>query len=140
MELTFVYQPNTKRLQSISGLLASLLVKFPDMQYLAQRAFTTYLRSVYLQRDKEIFDVEQLPIEEFSASLGLPMTPKIRFLNRKIKRKTIHESHEQENDFEDDNKGPRKVPQMDRFKEESESDLLLAKVTLIEGKENEPAV
>ncbi|RWR79962.1 DEAD-box ATP-dependent RNA helicase 32 [Cinnamomum micranthum f. kanehirae] len=133
-------KPNTKRLQSISGLLASLLVKFPDMQYLAQRAFTTYLRSIYLQRDKEIFDVEQLPIEEFSASLGLPMTPKIRFLNCKIKRKTIHESHEHENDFEDDNKGPRKVPQMDRFKEESESDLLLVKETLIEGKENEPAV
>ena len=110
------------------------------MQYLAQRAFTTYLRSIYLQRDKEIFDVDQLPIEEFSASLGLPMTPKIRFLNCKIKRKNIHESHEQEHDFEDDNKGPRKVPQMDRFKEESESDLLLAKETLIEGKENEPAV
>lgn len=111
------------------------------MQYLAQRAFTTYLRSVYLQRDKEVFDVEQLPIEEFSASLGLPLTPKIRFLNRKIKRNTIDEtSNEQENGFEDDKKVLRIVPQLDRFKEESESDLLLAKETLIEDKENEPAV
>lgn len=111
------------------------------MQYLAQRAFTTYLRSVYLQRDKEVFDVEQLPIEEFSASLGLPLTPKIRFLNRKIKRNTIDEtSNEQENGFEDDKKVLRIVSQLDRFKEESESDLLLAKETLIEDKENEPAV
>lgn len=111
------------------------------MQYLAQRAFTTYLRSVYLQRDKQVFDVEQLPIEEFSASLGLPLTPKIRFLNRKIKRNTIDEtSNEQENGFEDDKKVLRIVPQLDRFKEESESDLLLAKETLIEDKENEPAV
>lgn len=111
------------------------------MQYLAQRAFTTYLRSVYLQRDKQVFDVEQLPIEEFSASLGLPLTPKIRFLNRKIKRNTIDEtSNEQENDFEDDKKVLRIVPPLDRFKEESESDLLLTKETLIEDKENEPAV
>lgn len=111
------------------------------MQHLAQRAFTTYLRSVYLQRDKQVFDVEQLPIEEFSASLGLPLTPKIRFLNRKIKRNTIDEtSNEQENGFEDDKKVLRIVPQLDRFKEESESDLLLAKETLIEDKENEPAV
>lgn len=111
------------------------------MQYLAQRAFTTYLRSVYLQRDKQVFDVEQLPIEEFSASLGLPLTPKIRFLNRKIKRNTIDEtSNEQENGFEDDKKVLRIVPQLDRFKEESESDLLLAKETLMEDKENEPAV
>jgi ATP-dependent RNA helicase DDX10/DBP4 len=58
------------------------------MQYLAQRAFVTYLRSIHIQKDKEIFDVIKLPIDEFSASLGLPMTPKIRFLKQKIKSKT----------------------------------------------------
>jgi ATP-dependent RNA helicase DDX10/DBP4 len=57
------------------------------MQYLAQRAFVTYLRSIHIQKDKEIFDVIKLPIDEFSASLGLPMTPKIRFLKQKIKSK-----------------------------------------------------
>lgn len=45
----------------------------------------TYLRSIHIQKDKEIFDAMKLPIDEFSASLGLPMTPKIRFLKQKIK-------------------------------------------------------
>ncbi|KAK1391837.1 DEAD-box ATP-dependent RNA helicase 32 [Heracleum sosnowskyi] len=76
---------NTKRLQQVSGLLAALMVKYKDLQSLAQRAFITYLRSIYKQRDKEIFDVTKLPIDEFSASMGLPMTPKIRFLNQKTK-------------------------------------------------------
>lgn len=76
---------NTKRLQPVSGLLAALLVKYKDLQSLAQRAFITYLRSIYKQRDKEVFDVMKLPIDEFSASMGLPMTPKIRFLNPKTK-------------------------------------------------------
>lgn len=83
-----IFQANNKRLQPVSGLLSALLVKYPDMQYLAQRAFVTYLRSIHIQKDKEIFDVIKLPIDEFSASLGLPMTPKIRFLKQKIKSKT----------------------------------------------------
>lgn len=79
---------NSKRLESVSGMLRALLVKYPDMQQLAQRAFITYLRSIHLQRDKDVFDVTKLAIDEFSASLGLPMTPKIRFLNQKSKSKT----------------------------------------------------
>ncbi|KAK3199638.1 hypothetical protein Dsin_023053 [Dipteronia sinensis] len=79
---------NTKRLQPVSGLLSALLVKHPEMQQLAQRSFITYLRSIHIQKDKEVFDVMKLSIDEFSASLGLPMTPKVRFLNQKVKWKT----------------------------------------------------
>lgn len=84
-------QANTKRLQHVSGLLKALLVKYPDLQYLAQRAFITYLRSIHKQCDKEIFYVAKLPIDEFSASLGLPMTPKVRFLKTKVKDKKVSE-------------------------------------------------
>ena len=72
-----------QKLQPISGLLASLLVKYPNLQSLAQRAFITYLKSIHKQPDKAVFDVSKLAFEEFSASLGLPMTPVIRFLKQK---------------------------------------------------------
>ncbi|XP_051125087.1 DEAD-box ATP-dependent RNA helicase 32 [Andrographis paniculata] len=80
-----------KLLQPVSGLMAALLAKYPNLQQLAQRAFITYLRSVHKQRDKEVFDVSQLPIDEYSASLGLPMTPKVRFLKQKTKDKKVSE-------------------------------------------------
>ncbi|KAL5730798.1 RNA helicase [Ranunculus cassubicifolius] len=76
---------NENRVTPVSQLLAALLVKYPTMQQLAQRAFTTYLKSIFRQPDKEIFDVTKLPIEEYSASLGLPMTPNVRSLPRKKK-------------------------------------------------------
>ncbi|KAI4388359.1 hypothetical protein MLD38_000693 [Melastoma candidum] len=82
-------KPNAKRLQPVSGLLSALLVKYPDFQQLAQRAFITYLRSIYIQKDKEIFDIKSLPVDEFSASFGLPMTPKLRFLSRALKPKKL---------------------------------------------------
>ncbi|XVE80373.1 hypothetical protein DITRI_Ditri14bG0134800 [Diplodiscus trichospermus] len=90
---------NTKRLQPVAGLLSALLVKYPDMQHLAQRAFITYLRSIHIQKDKEVFDVTKLPIDEYSASLGLPMTPKFRFLNQKIKRNTESEKSSLESEI-----------------------------------------
>ncbi|GAB4830042.1 hypothetical protein Ancab_019685 [Ancistrocladus abbreviatus] len=82
-------QVQAKRMQPVSALLAALLVKFPDLQHLARRAFITYIRAVHKEKDKEVFDVTRLPIDEFSALLGLPMTPHIRFLKRKNEVKNV---------------------------------------------------
>ncbi|KAL5735979.1 hypothetical protein ACOSQ2_030767 [Xanthoceras sorbifolium] len=129
---------NTKRLQPVSGLLSALLVKYPDMQQLAQRSFITYLRSIHIQKDKEVFDVMKLSIDEFSASLGLPMTPKVRFLNQKIKGKTGpgKPSVEMENSGKEDASViPKEELLTDDFKEEKvERDFLLTKDSQEEGK------
>ncbi|KAB2604563.1 DEAD-box ATP-dependent RNA helicase 32-like [Pyrus ussuriensis x Pyrus communis] len=77
-------KPNKNVVQSVSGKLADSIVQDPDLHGLAQSAFKTYLKSVD-KKDKENFDVTKLPIDEFSASIGLASTPRIRFLNNKIK-------------------------------------------------------
>ncbi|KDP39119.1 hypothetical protein JCGZ_00876 [Jatropha curcas] len=131
---------NTKRLQPVSGLLSALLVQDKDMQDLAKRAFITYIRSIYIQKDKEVFDVMQLPIDEFSASMGLPMTPKLRFLNQKIKgKKKVQielDSHDEDNAdpasggfSEKDSGGHSEKLDIGDFGEETvgKSELLLAK-------------
>ncbi|KAJ4726083.1 RNA helicase [Melia azedarach] len=127
---------NTKRLQPVSGLLAALLVKYPDMQHLAQRAFITYLRSIHIQKDKEVFDVKKLSVDEFSASLGLPMTPKIRFLNQKIKEKMVSGRPVFEiTDKEDESVIPREKLLTDDLKEEDvDKDILERKDTQDDGK------
>lgn len=78
-----IYQANAEKMQAVSGLLAALLVKYPDLKSKAERALLTYLRSVHKNKDKEIFDVTKLAVDQYSASLGLPITPRIRFLNQK---------------------------------------------------------
>ncbi|KAG1347345.1 DEAD-box ATP-dependent RNA helicase 32 [Cocos nucifera] len=131
-------KPKTEKLQPISELLSSLLVKYPDMQHLAKRAFVTYLKSIHLQRDKEVFVVSKLPIEEFAASLGLPMTPKIRFISQKqTKQKASVETiHEQENGSKIVN---REMQSIDRSNMEIEDDVLLPKETsLIDAEGNKP--
>lgn len=82
LSMCYVLQANKTKVQPVSGALAGLLSKDPDLKYMAQRAFTTYLRSIHVRADKSIFDVTQLPHAEYAASLGLPTTPRIRFLKR----------------------------------------------------------
>ena len=48
------------------------------------QAFVSYMRSVYLHKDKSVFKIEELPADLFAESLGLPGTPKIKFLSKEI--------------------------------------------------------
>ncbi|KAG5643333.1 hypothetical protein DXG03_001183 [Asterophora parasitica] len=70
--------------QSIENQLQNLAFQDPEIKYLGQRAFVSYLRSIYLHKDKSIFKLDQLPVERFAESLGLPGAPKIKFLNKEI--------------------------------------------------------
>lgn len=42
----------------------------------------SYMRSIYLHKDKSIFKLDELPVDKFAESLGLPGTPKIKFLSK----------------------------------------------------------
>ncbi|KAF9045500.1 P-loop containing nucleoside triphosphate hydrolase protein [Panaeolus papilionaceus] len=70
--------------QDIQNQLQVLAFKDPELKYLGQRAFVSYLRSVHLQRDKSIFKLDGLPVDKFAEALGLPGTPKIKFLSREV--------------------------------------------------------
>lgn len=53
----------------------------------------SYLRSVHVQKDKSIFKLEELPVQRFAESLGLPGAPKIKFLNKEIAKRKKNASH-----------------------------------------------
>ncbi|EGS21889.1 ATP-dependent RNA helicase-like protein [Thermochaetoides thermophila DSM 1495] len=68
-----------KKKKSIKNELQSLCFQFADVKYLGQKAFISYVRSVYLQKDKEVFKFDALDLDTFAESLGLPGTPQIKF-------------------------------------------------------------
>ncbi|KAJ3444055.1 atp-dependent RNA helicase ddx10-related [Anaeramoeba flamelloides] len=67
----------------IDGTIRSIMSKFPKMKNYAKGAFVSYIRSTYLKSNKEVFDVNKLPLEEFSKSMGLLSLPKIKFISKK---------------------------------------------------------
>ncbi|EXJ55257.1 hypothetical protein A1O7_08183 [Cladophialophora yegresii CBS 114405] len=69
-----------KMQQSISNQLQNMCFKDPELKYLGQKAFVSYVRSVHVQKDKETFNVKKLDLEGFAASLGLPGAPRVKFV------------------------------------------------------------
>lgn len=58
------------------------------------QSFVSYLRSIYLHKDKSIFKLEGLPVDRYAESLGLPGTPKIKFFSRELAKQKKNASRE----------------------------------------------
>ncbi|KAF7329958.1 RNA helicase [Mycena kentingensis (nom. inval.)] len=82
------------KVTNIENQLQNLAFQDPEVKYLGQRAFVSYLRSIYLHKDKSIFKVAELPTDRFAESLGLPGAPKIKFLSREVAKQKKNRNRE----------------------------------------------
>ncbi|XP_049634599.1 probable ATP-dependent RNA helicase DDX10 [Suncus etruscus] len=90
---------NPEKLIDVQKKLESFLAQDQDLKERAQRCFVSYIRSVYLMKAKDVFDVSKLPIPEYALSLGLAVAPRIRFLQKMQQQST------KELEVNQDNKG-----------------------------------
>ncbi|XP_050484929.1 probable ATP-dependent RNA helicase DDX10 isoform X2 [Bombus huntii] len=75
-------QINPNKLQSPQRKIEALLARDVLLKESAQRGFVSYIKSVFLMKDKEVFNVRALNTDLFARSLGLAIPPRIRFLQR----------------------------------------------------------
>jgi len=64
--------------KQIKTQMQSLCFKDPELKYLGQKAFVSYVRSISIQKDRESFQLSKYPLEEFASSLGLSGQPRIK--------------------------------------------------------------
>ncbi|SZF03463.1 unnamed protein product [Blumeria hordei] len=80
-------KPRENKQQRIDSQFQNMCFQDPELKYLAQKAFTSYAKSLYLQKDKEVFKLDEYDLEGFASSLGLPGAPKIKFQKGEDARK-----------------------------------------------------
>ncbi|WRT70571.1 ATP-dependent RNA helicase DBP4 [Kwoniella shivajii] len=74
----------------------------PEIKYLGQRAFISYMKSIHIQKDRSIFKFSELPAEAFAESMGLPGAPQIKFAEQKaVKVKGGSKKDEKNNEEEE---------------------------------------
>ncbi|CAN0352836.1 unnamed protein product [Lampetra planeri] len=78
---------NPDKLKDVRGKLEGFLAQEKELKERAQRCFMSYLRAVYLMKNKEVFDVTRLPLPQYALSLGLAVAPRIRFLQREAQQR-----------------------------------------------------
>ncbi|XP_069739591.1 probable ATP-dependent RNA helicase DDX10 [Phaenicophaeus curvirostris] len=83
---------NPEKLTDIQKRMQAFLAQDQELKDKAQRCFVSYLRSVYLMKNKEVFDVFKLPLAEYALSLGLAMAPRVRFLQKVQKQLGANEA------------------------------------------------
>ncbi|WAQ89278.1 hypothetical protein PtA15_10A702 [Puccinia triticina] len=72
-------KPNESKKQSIQTQIQAQMFKFPELKFLGQRAFISYVRSIHLQKNKDIFKLKEMDLVKFAESMGLPGAPQVRF-------------------------------------------------------------
>ena len=99
-----------KKQQSIKNQLQNMCFKDAELKYLGQKAFVSYVRSIHIQKDKEVFMLSELPLEDYSASLGLPGAPKIKFgkgeITKALKNAPRAAGSPSEDEDDDDDRPP----------------------------------
>uniref|UniRef100_A0A1Y9H1W2 ATP-dependent RNA helicase n=1 Tax=Anopheles dirus TaxID=7168 RepID=A0A1Y9H1W2_9DIPT len=71
-----------KQLFSPLVKIQSYLAQSPELKESAKRAFVAYIKSVAMMKNKEVFQLQELMLDEYAKSLGLSITPRVRFLSR----------------------------------------------------------
>jgi ATP-dependent RNA helicase DDX10/DBP4 len=66
--------------RNITGLVSSEVAADAHLRYLAERALVSYMRSVILQPNREVFDPAAMDLEDLATSYGLPHPPKSKVL------------------------------------------------------------
>lgn len=70
---------NPAQIASITPRIAGVVASNQELKALAQRAFLFYLKSVFQQSDKVVFDAAEHNVELLSKSFGLAVTPMVSF-------------------------------------------------------------
>ena len=72
---------NPNKTVVVTKRAASMVASDVNLHRLAKKAYESYIRSIYLMPNKDVFDVKDLPLEAYGESLGLDSVPNTsRFL------------------------------------------------------------
>uniref|UniRef100_A0A0N7ZD18 ATP-dependent RNA helicase n=1 Tax=Scylla olivacea TaxID=85551 RepID=A0A0N7ZD18_SCYOL len=76
------------KLQGANVKMEIVLSKYNNLKEEAVRAFKSYLKHMALMQNKKVFDVSSIDFDALARSLGLVVTPRLRFIEKQLKQKS----------------------------------------------------
>jgi ATP-dependent RNA helicase DDX10/DBP4 len=110
---------NPNKALTIQPTLQKLNAENRDVKHLAEKACISYIKSIYLMKDKEVFQFNKLDCEKLATSLGLANAPQINFVKKSSDKNASRSKDLEEND---EAKAPsqeegKKVSRLQRLKD-----------------------
>ena len=132
---------NTSKVVGLQPILRSLISENSDLIHLAQKAIKSYLKSVYLQSKKDIFDIKAIDVQQLALSYGLVNLPEVKISRKSendlknLKKSVVNgqdaESDEDSSDLEVDEEDAEYFqggPRSDKSKKKSKLQKLKEKI------------
>jgi ATP-dependent RNA helicase DDX10/DBP4 len=120
---------NQSKLVNLQPIIRSILSENPDLIYLAQKSISSYIKSVYLQNDKEIFDINSIDIQKLALSYGLVNMPELKIMKKSQNDlKNLKRDDNLNDDDENDEEPEEPVPSDPAEKKKSKLQKLKEKI------------
>jgi ATP-dependent RNA helicase DDX10/DBP4 len=74
---------------TIAPTLQKLNAENRDVKHLAEKACISYIKSVYLMKDKEVFQFVKLDTDKLAQSLGLATAPQVNFVKKSVGKNAV---------------------------------------------------
>ena len=71
------WKVNVEKMSDITPKLRSISAEREDVKGYAQRAFVAYCKSIHLQKNKKVFKLDEINLQQFASSLGLAIMPRL---------------------------------------------------------------
>ena len=95
---------NPNKALTIQPTLQKLNAENPPIKHLAEKACISYIKSVYLMKDKEVFKFAELDTDKLASSLGLANAPQIM---KKSQSNAKNASRQVDNDEQEEEAKPK---------------------------------
>ena len=92
---------NSQKVLNLQPVIRAILSENSDLVYTAQRAISSYVKSIFLQKSKEYFDVSSINIEKLALSYGLVNMPEMHIM-KKSQNENKNKSYKEINAMSDD--------------------------------------
>lgn len=92
---------NTQKVLNLQPVIRAILSENSDLVYTAQRAISSYVKSIFLLKSREYFDIDSINIEKLALSYGLVNMPELKLL-RKSQNNVKNKSYKEINGVSDD--------------------------------------
>eukprot|EP01022_Parablepharisma_sp_SALTPOND_P015421 TRINITY_DN2173_c0_g1_i1.p1 TRINITY_DN2173_c0_g1~~TRINITY_DN2173_c0_g1_i1.p1 ORF type:complete len:757 (-),score=134.80 TRINITY_DN2173_c0_g1_i1:6438-8708(-) len=115
---------NTEKILTIQGTLRGLLSERLELMKLAQKAFTSYVKTVHLLKDKEVFQLDKIDLKGLAASMGLVTTPVVQMGNSAAGEKLKEEHKSKLGKFKEKIARKKELQKIEEDEKESDDEFL----------------
>ncbi len=109
---------NQGKLINLQPIIRSILSENSELIHLAQKAISSYIKSIFLLNDKEVFDIASINVEQLALSYGLVNIPELKIMKKSqndLKNKNRDEDIKPECEVTEENN--KKMSKLQKLKE-----------------------